>query len=227
MLSPKAILDFFLPRICPACKCRLSPDEEVICDSCFANIKLTSRDFLQSEYLRKFADERIISGFTAPFIFENEKELQKLIHQLKYNDRFRVGFYLGKKISGMIKEELQSWNADYIIPIPLHGTKKASRGYNQALYIAKGISHELNIRVLTKGIRRVSNTQSQTKLNLEERRQNMESAFRINTDKVSGRKIILLDDVITTGSTIRSCAKELLNKGATKVYALSVAIADI
>ena len=222
-----AIFDFILPRICPACSKTLHSKEQVICATCFKEIKRTSADLIESEFKRKFAEEKIIADFIAPFVFENEKALQQLIHQLKYNNRFRLGIYLGKKLAKLTKAKVMEWEADCIVPIPLHPAKKAERGYNQADFIAKGIAKELSVAMLKNGIKRNINTPTQTKLNLEERRENMENAFEVNTKKVVGKKIILLDDVITTGSTMRSCAIELLNKGAQKVYGLSVAIADI
>lgn len=112
------------------------------------------------------------------------------------------------------------------MPVPLHKLKKAERGYNQSYYIAKGYSNILNIPV-KEVCRRIKYTVSQTGFNLKERKENMRNAFLpTNTKIISGKRIILVDDVITTGSTITECAKVLLDNGAGKVFAVSVALAD-
>ncbi len=130
---------------------------------------------------------------------------------------------MGKKIN----KELLVWNINLILPIPLHQLKKAERGYNQSFYISKGLGKETNIPIGPEIIKRRKYTQSQTKMNFLERQKNIEEAFKVkNIKKVIGKNILLIDDVITTGATISECGKVLLNSGAKKVYAASVAIAD-
>ncbi len=221
------LLDFFLPRLCVSCFSRLDYNENYICNNCFGEINKPDLIRLQHEYNRKFADDKIISGFTSAFVLEKDKALQHLIHSLKYNENFRIGIYLGKIVAQLCREIIMEWNADYIIPVPLHHLKKAERGYNQSFYIAKGIGSTLNIKLSHSKIKRKRYTSTQTALSLVERRDNIKDAFELkNTRSVHGKKIILVDDVITTGATISECGKILLTEGAAKVFALSVAIAD-
>ena len=112
---------------------------------------------------------------------------------------------------------------DLIVPVPLHHLKKAERGYNQSYYIARGISKSTNIKIEENILKRIRFTQSQTKMNLEERRLNIENAFKVR--KIL-RNILIVDDVITTGATVNECGKVLKKAGANEVYAASVAIAD-
>ena len=114
-----------------------------------------------------------------------------------------------------------------IIPIPLHQLKKAERGYNQAYYIAKGVGSKLKVRVSDRAVKRIKYTESQTTMNLNEREENISGAFKVRNQKaVRGKSILLLDDVITTGATISECGKKLLEAGAAKISAASIAIAD-
>jgi ComF family protein len=222
-----SITDFFLPRFCPSCKSRLTDIEKVICSTCLFKIKRASNDRLHQEYGRKFARDKIISDFISLFIFEKDKELQAITHQLKYNGKFQSGVFLGKLLASELADKINGWKADLIIPVPLHSLKKAERGFNQSFYIAKGINSILNIPITDNVIKRNRYTESQTTMNLLERKENIRNAFTLRRGKnVEEKNIILLDDVVTTGATISECGRILLEKGASKIYAVSLAIAD-
>lgn len=219
--------DYFLPRICPACNQKLKSFEEVVCDSCFSKLKLTPEAIIRTEYEKKFASKNFVSDFHPVFIFESGNEIQHIIHALKYNRQFRVGIYLGRLIANQLKQKLADWKIELIIPIPLHRLKKAERGYNQSEFIAKGLSIESKIPISTKAVKRKKFTETQTHLSALERQQNVRDAFRVNKQKfIEGKTILLVDDVITTGSTISECAKVLLENGAKKIYAAFAAIAE-
>ena len=223
----KAIFDFFLPRFCISCKNKLSLNEVIVCENCYNRVEVTPIKRIEAEYKRKFAQEKVISDFHSAFIFHEGQEIQALIHSLKYDKNYKVGNFLGKVTSELLLDKIASWNCDIIIPIPLHSLRKADRGFNQAREIAKGISKNINIPMKANILKRVRFTKTQTKLNLKERKENIEGAFKLNNFKdIKGKNIILIDDVITTGATITECAKILLIGGANKIYALSVAIAD-
>jgi ComF family protein len=161
------------------------------------------------------------------FVFEMDKELQHAIHSLKYEKKFLIGVFLGKMLAEEIKTHRTNWKIDLIIPIPLHHLKKAERGYNQSLYIAKGLNKVLQCKYSDRVIKRIRYTESQTGLNMVERLENISEAFKIRNKKlIQGKTILLVDDVITTGATISECGKILLESGAQKVYAASIAIAD-
>lgn len=222
-----SVFDFFLPRICPGCKSKLLPSEEIICNKCKQQISPASNERLISEFNKKFFQDDIISDFISTFVFEKDKPLQYLIHELKYSQRFRVGLFLGREIANRLGEKISVWNADFIVPVPLHHLKKADRGYNQSYFISKGISKELNIPVKQNILKRKKYTATQTLLSAKERKRNIASAFVVkNKKKIENATVILVDDVITTGATITECGKTLITCGAKKIYALSAAIAD-
>jgi len=221
------ILDFFLPRICPVCGSRLSLDEKYICAKCLDRIQLASDDRLSIEFKRKFLEKKIISGFTSLYVFEEGKEFQQIIHALKYNGRFQLGTFLGERLCNPLKEKLNEWRVDVIVPIPLHQLKRAERGYNQSLFIAKGLGKVLNIPVNNNIVKRIRFTQTQTAMNLFEREKNVRNAFKVKKPhSVTGKNILIIDDVITTGATVSECGRILLENGAHMVYVASVAIAD-
>ncbi|MFA7421149.1 MAG: ComF family protein [Melioribacteraceae bacterium] len=222
-----SLLDFFFPNFCAACKNKLSVTQTCICVECLSNIQIATPERIEREYERKFQNDNIISGFQSAFVFEKDKELQSILHSLKYNGKFLAGKTLGELASKQVYSILQSWNADFVVPVPLHPLKKAERGYNQSDFICKGLSKTINVPVKADILNRTRFTLSQTTMTLEERKENVLQAFVCKKRKiVEGKNIILVDDVITTGATTAECGKVLLEAGAAKVYAFSVAIAD-
>ncbi|MBK7498755.1 MAG: ComF family protein [Ignavibacteriales bacterium] len=221
------LFDFILPRFCCSCKTKLSVNQDTMCVDCLSKIQRSNSSRLKREFERKFFNNKIISEFYSPFVFEKDKELQHAIHALKYDKKFPVGIFLGKVLAAEIKSSKTNWKFDLIIPIPLHQLKKAERGYNQAYYIAKGVGKIFKVKVSDRSVKRIKYTESQTTMNLNEREENISGAFKVKWNtQVRGKNILLLDDVITTGATISECGKILLEAGASKVYAASIAIAD-
>ena len=221
------ISDFFLPRFCPSCKNKLTSTEVVVCNSCLSKIKHADNERTEIEFSRKFKNEKIIKGFTSLFVFEKDKELQDVIHDLKYNGKFSVGIFLGELLAAAVNDKIQEWKIDLIIPIPLHHLKRAERGYNQSDFIARGMKKILHVPVRSRLAKRVRFTETQTNLNLIERKENMQGAFAFSGKKLlQNKNVLLVDDVITTGATTSECARTLLEGGAANVYAASVAVAD-
>ncbi len=221
------IFDFFLPRICASCNQKLNPQEEIICDKCFDKLKLTPESLIREEYHKKLSVKKFINDFHPVFVFEKDKEIQHIFHALKYNRHFRAGIYFGKIIGHQIKEKIEAWEIDLIVPVPLHRLKKAERGYNQSEFIARGISIQTGLSWNKNIIKRIKYTMTQTHLTAEQRQINVKGAFKVKRkEAVKGKNILLVDDVITTGSTISECAHQLKLADAKNIYATSVAIAE-
>jgi len=219
--------DFFLPRYCTGCGKKLPYDEKLVCPDCLNTILTADTETIEAEFNRKFKDDKIIEDFSSLYIFEKDKTFQDIIHSIKYNKKFLAGVFLGKLLTESLEDKINSWKIDLIIPVPLHHLKKAERGYNQSEYIAKGISKRSGIRMQNNVIRRVRYTQSQTTMTLNEREQNIEKAFKVkHKKKIKGKNLLLVDDVITTGATVKECGNVLKDNGAKLVYACSVAIAE-
>jgi len=221
------ILDFVLPRFCPSCKNKLTADEIFICAECREKFVFADKALLQYEFNKKFASSKIISDFYSMLIFEKNSSLQKIIHQIKYQKKFLLAVELGKMLGASLLLHKPNWKIDFILPVPLHSLKKAERGFNQSYYLSKGIKKAMNLPVYESILKRKRYTESQTKKNLIERAKNMSEAFAVKrADKIIGKHILLIDDVITTGATIRECGSILLASGAANVYAASIALAQ-
>jgi len=227
MKSINGLFDFFIPRNCPSCKKKLKLEENCICNDCLSSIERADSSRLSSEYQRKFASTGIISRFTALFVFEKDQELQQFIHSIKYNKRFLNAKYLGKLIGENLRQEIINWNINIIVPVPLHSLRKVERGFNQSKYIAIGMGKELEINVNSNLLKRTRYTETQTNLTLKEREENISNAFQAKHKRfIEGKTFLLVDDVITTGATIKECGKTLLENGAAKVFACSAAISE-
>jgi ComF family protein len=178
----------------------------------------------------RFRLESAIDAFQSCYYFEEGNALQKLIHMFKYEEMTIVGRILGHQLGDRIG--IQPWSGDIagLIPVPLHNAKQRERGYNQSECICKGISEKLQIPVTSKFVRRKKNTVTQTHLNAEERRMNVKHAFFVEEKyryAVVGKNFVIVDDVITTGSTIQEVARVLKKAGAEHVYAASVGLAKL
>lgn len=218
--------EVLLPRFCSYCDKKLTPEEEFLCPDCFYQVKTASTEFLKSEYERKFSTTQYIDAFYSPFLFEKEKPLQKLIHDVKYRYHYQTGFFLGKITAELITPQVENNLPDILVPVPLHPVKKAERGFNQALYIAKGISFVTGIPVAQDVLKRNVYSGSQTKLDISDRNVNISDVFSAGKcGDIKGKTIAVVDDIITTGATVKKCAAILKEKGAENVIAVSVAIA--
>jgi ComF family protein len=223
-----SLLDFFLPRLCYCCNKKLNPAENNVCEACFSKFKYADSARITYEYDKDFRGKKIVSGFSSLLVFEKDKEIQHLIHALKYDGRFQAGDYLGKLTGTALSSQIHIWQIDLIVPVPLHNLKKIKRGYNQSYYIANAISRICNIPMNNKVVLRVKNTMSQTQMNLRQREENIRDAFKVKLAKlITDKNILLIDDVITTGSTMNECGRALLESGAAKIFAISSAVASL
>jgi ComF family protein len=223
------ILDFVYPPICLACGLDLYKGEHLVCAACWQSVEMVySGDETYKGFIEKFSAEGVVSRVISPFYFEKDGKLQSIIHALKYQGYTSLGTRAGSLLGRLIKAEDELAKADYTVPVPLHSLKRRERGYNQSEFICRGIEEETRIPARTDLLHRSKYTISQTQLSLEERKENVGDAFTINEEshsEVSGKRVILVDDVITTGSTINSCARELRNAGAKEIYAAAIALA--
>lgn len=184
---------------------------------------------MKQSFNLKFGNHGYITKAFSCFHFKEESIVQMLIHELKYQNKRTIGILLGEIVGNAVKHDADFTSVDALLPVPLHKIRLRERGYNQSELIAKGINRVIGVKVINDMLIRKRNTQTQTKLNLEQRTENVKDAFVINEkykNFVVGKKFVIVDDVITTGSTVNECAKELIRSGASQVLALSVAVAS-
>lgn len=135
--------------------------------------------------------------------------MQQLVHQLKYRNQKELGIYMGKLAGHALSTRFG--HIDILVPLPLFPAKERKRGYNQSSLLCEGISRILEKPVLDKVVIRTTHTESQTKKNRVERWQNMEGKFELkDSSGISGKHVLLVDDVVTTGATLEACARVLL-----------------
>ena len=155
-------------------------------------------------------------GYTAVYIYNDVSG--RMVKKLKYNN----AKYIAKRLADQI-ELPDEWKIDAVVPVPLHKRRVFKRGYNQSELIAKHLCRRTGIKLDTKLLKRTVDTKQQARLSLAGRMRNLKGAFNASPE-CAGKKLLLIDDVRTSGATIRECASELKNAGCVKVYAATVCL---
>ncbi len=214
----KSVYNFFLdqiyPHICLLCKQFFDEHNKSICNKCWKNFKPVPKSNRLKSMLVKDGVDAVYSGWYFTKGFDD------VIHSLKYNDRAKLGLELGRHLGQLISSETFG-TVDVLTAVPLHRVKYRDRGYNQAEWIGKGAADIWQIPFTKQILKRNRYTVSQTTLNQEDRKANMANAFTAH-GSIENKSIVIVDDVLTTGSTMSSCATVLKNAGAAYVYALTV-----
>lgn len=228
----RTALDLVYPPCCVLCRRRISHDRMVICDDCRSG--LLSIDAPYCERCGHPLDAPVASCPACPgrtFYFDGalsgfqfNRPLQDLIHQLKYRKRPGIGRFLGSLLAKRVEGEPGIPHITAVVPVPLHPLRNRERGYNQSAYIARGISDATGIPVLENVLVRNRNTPTQTSLSPDARMSNVEGVFEAGrVETVRDATVALVDDIFTTGATMNSCARVLLQAGAQRVFALTIA----
>ncbi|WP_199327769.1 ComF family protein [Dysgonomonas sp. HGC4] len=219
--------ELFSPRLCVCCEERLVSSEKFICLNCLHKLPktnhLTSADNkLEVFFAGRFPFVRIVSFA----YFVKGGDIQKIIHEIKYKNNPHLAVYVGEICGREILKSSYFEDVDFIVPIPLHKNRLKTRGYNQALMLANGISKQTNIPVNTDNLIRIIDNPSQTKNSKFERWKNTEGIFGIkDEDQFKDKHILLIDDVITTGSTLEVCAKLITSCPEAKISIFTVGFA--
>jgi len=226
VIAGRTLLDIVYPSLCFLCERRLPLDERYICPECDRDLHpIGDADPLYKEERRRVMENGVLDDFLACYVFEKHKGMQNVIHAVKYQGCKELGVELGRRLGKVLEEH--DIHTDHIVPLPLHPARLRERGYNQAEYIARGIAEVLSAPVRNDLLKRVRNTRSQTALTKEERSKNMKNAFSLASDKIDleDRSVLLVDDLVTTGATLRSAAREIWKAKPYGVFGVSVAIA--
>ncbi len=231
----ETFLDLIFPSdiYCISCHAPIFDEPYALCKSCRQKIswvagKSCSRcgKPLQSWYFPDRCSDctQMKHHFTRGFSCVEYGELErKLIIGFKYNGKS----YYSKNIAEMMYDKLKSLDIsiDYIVPVPLHPLKERERGYNQSHLVARYLSYLTGIPLKADALKRVRYTQPQNKLSLEERKKNLQNAFKACPNGVLiNKSILLIDDVYTTGNTVDECSKALMGQGAQNIYIITYAI---
>ncbi len=225
--STQALLDILFPPSCVSCK----TTEGWLCQSCLNNISFISPPICErcgtpiatsTSFCRQCNNNPLqhIDGIRAASRFKNNP-IRPAIHFLKYSNHKAVASILGKILTDTYRR--YDLTADVIVPVTLHPSRFRERGYNQSELLATQAGNLLDLFVNTTTLQRARKTKSQMELGADERHKNVANAFACCNQELSGQKVLLIDDVCTTGSTLDACANALKQSGAISVWGLTLA----
>lgn len=215
--------DFVYPRRCPLCDSLSAPNKGLVCDHCVPKIRFLDPECFsapkgtEEEPIRRYrAVGHDYDDFAAAF--EYKDEMRESVLRFKYSGRAEYADFFCAALWAFTKKQVNSWHADLIIPVPGDAGRMRERGYNQAELLARGISRLSGIPEDTGMVRRVRRTRPQSGLDPFERKLNLASAFAC--EKAPPERVIVVDDILTTGSTMDAMARCLKEAGAGAVFAL-------
>lgn len=220
------IIDFFFPRTCHLCGCRLRDSEDKLCVSCIESLPRSRYHLMAHNPMeRRFAGIVPFVRATGHFIYSRNSELANAIHDMKYRHFPSIGRRLGE----IVGEELNMAGffdgADYVAGVPMHWRKKAKRGYNQADYISEGVALGAGLEKID--VLKASRAhKTQTAMTLDQRQANLSGSFEVtDPDAIAGKGLVIVDDVCTTGATMRTLAAAISEAAPDcRLYLLSLCV---
>lgn len=226
-MSEKTILDILFPRRCPVCGEITKPAGSLICPSCFRKLSFVKPPVckkcgkeVQDETMEYCEDcARHSHAFEYGIALLNYDETAKhSVAQVKYNNKREYLDFYGTALSVRFERKIRGMNVDLLVPVPVHRTRRRKRGFNQAEVLAEVMGRRLKIPVEPAALIRHRKTLPQKELTAAERLKNLSGAVRADRKLTAGKRILLVDDIYTTGSTVEACSRALLEAGAEKVF---------
>ncbi len=207
------------------CGCRLAVGEYVICSSCNFDLPRTnySATPYENEMAKLFWGRIPIEKAAALFFYRAHSDSSRMIYSLKYLDHPEIGELMGRFAANEFMRNGFFDDVDMIVPIPLARKRKLKRGYNQSMEIARGVSGITSLPIKDNVVKRKSFTASQTHMNRWQRNENVRDVFVLKgKNDLKGKHVLIVDDVVTTGATVISCADELAKCGASRFSVMSL-----
>ena len=220
-------LHLFYPHVCAGCGSDLIEADHLICLKCITNLPHTNFAQHSGNPIEKVFWGRIpLVAAHSEFYFAKDSLIQELIHQLKYKANQKIGVYLGELMGKSLLDSNRFRNIDYLVPLPLYPDKERKRGYNQAAVICQGMSTSMNVPVSLDNVTRQRFTETQTKKHRIERWENVAGSFNVlHKEKLCGKNLLLVDDVVTTGATMEACGHAIAQSVNVKLSMATLAFA--
>lgn len=228
------IIRILYPRHCPICGEVISYWEEFLCRSCAGKLKpiteprckKCSKPLAQEEKEYCLDCGRESHYYNRGYaLYTYNADLKRSVFQIKNSNRREYLDFYAAQLAAVYGDRIRTWQAEALIPVPMHRSQQKKRGFNQAEYLADRLGRQLGIPVCRDLVKRKRRTAEQKALSRRERRQNLQDAFTVNGQR-QFKRVIIIDDVYTTGSTINAVAREILKTMTEQVYFLTICIGE-
>ncbi|MCX6323273.1 MAG: phosphoribosyltransferase family protein [Sphingobacteriales bacterium] len=215
------------PQHCPGCGADMPVTTALLCVHCLHELPRTGFAGLHNNTTEAIFFGRLqLKAAHSEYYFSKGQLIQGLMHQLKYKNKPEVGIFLGNLLGESLLISSRFSQLDLIMPMPMHKSKEYKRGYNQATKICEGISEVMQVPVNTELLIKKEATETQTRKQRAERWKNVAESFTIiHPEKITGKKILLVDDVLTTGASLEACGQHLLRIAGTELSIATLAYA--
>lgn len=223
------INNVLVPLLCFGCNAHLNRGEQHLCTVCRNDLPLTDYNFNAENAVDRIFYGRINIKKASSFLFFEEHGIvRNLIHYLKYKNQEGIGSFLGDWYGQLIKDEMGADFVDVVVPVPLHKLKLRKRGYNQVAEFAKRLAYHLDAQYVDHILLKTANTKTQTKKGRIGRWYGNTSLYALSDDTyLENKKVLLVDDVITTGATMEICASTLQGTKGVTLYVASMAVVPL
>lgn len=223
----RALMDFFFPRLCVVCGRKLALDEHYLCCCCLLDMPVVRyASFEDNIMAQTFWGLVPFERAAAIFHYRHDSSFSRLLFEMKYHHNPHVCYAVGRMMATKLLDKGFFEGMDVIVPIPLSTERLRERGYNQSERMAKGIADVTGLRLATDSVARVVSNPTQTALSPERRRDNVRGIFTVtDTTSLEGRHVLLVDDVMTTGATLLSCAETISHSCTIRLSVLTLAVA--
>jgi len=221
-------VSLLFPELCAACRASLMANEQLVCADCLYNLPFTNFHLQPDNIVaRQFWGKINLEAAYALFYFTKGGKVQNLMHQFKYKGVKQIGNLLGNIAGGQLTKNEIFKTVDIIIPVPLHKKRMRERGYNQSACFADGLAQKLNAFAEVDNLVRTMATETQTHKSRFARFENMQEVFAVkNPERLVNKHILLVDDIVTTGSTLEACGTQLLKIEGLKLSVATIAYAE-